>query len=64
MRVLFFITAVFFGSASIGLSAPYAAIVVNQKNGEVLHCENFDMGLYVAGLTTLMTLNLAFDSYW
>ena len=62
MRVLIFITAVLFGSASIGLSAPYAAIVVNQENGEVLHCENCDMRLHVAGLTKLMTLYIAFEA--
>lgn len=62
MRVLFFITAVLFGSASIGLSAPYAAIVVNQENGKVLHCENCDMRLHVAGLTKLITLYIAFEA--
>ena len=62
MRVLLFVTAVLIGSASIAFSAPYAAIVVNQENGEVLHCENCDMRLHVAGLTKLMTLYIAFEA--
>ena len=42
-------------------SAPYAAIVMNAKNGEVLHCEECDTKLHPAGLTKLLTLYIVFS---
>ena len=42
-------------------SAPYAAIVMNAKNGEVLHCEDCDTKLHPAGLTKLITLYVVFS---
>ena len=42
-------------------SAPYAAIVMNAKNGEVLHCEERDTKLHPAGLTKLLTLYIVFS---
>ena len=62
MKLLFviLITSVsIFGSASI--AAPYAAIVVDAKDGEVLHCEQCDAKLHPAGLTKLLTLYLVFS---
>ena len=41
-------------------SAPYAAIVMNAKNGEVLHCEECDTKLHPAGLTVI-TLYIVFS---
>ena len=42
-------------------SAPYAAIVMNAKDGEVLHCEECDTKLHPAGLTKLLTLYIVFS---
>jgi len=49
-----FTTAVF--------AAPYAAVVIDAKTGEVLHEENATMRLHPAGLTKLMTLYAAYDA--
>ena len=43
-------------------AAPYAAIAIDAKTGEVLHEENADTRLHPAGLTKLMTLYAAFDA--
>ena len=48
--------------ATAAWSAPYAAIVVDAKTGEVLHEENADTRLHPAGLTKLITLYAAFDA--
>ena len=52
----------FFGSASIAIAAPYAAIVIDANNNAVLHQQNSDMRLHPAGLTKLITLYAAFDA--
>jgi len=49
-------------TVTAAMSAPYAAIVINAKSGEVLHEENADTRLHPAGLTKLMTLYVAFDA--
>ena len=46
---------------SISFAAPYGAIVMNAKNGEVLHCEECDTKLHPAGLTKLLTLYIVFS---
>ncbi len=46
---------------SLSFAAPYGAIVVNAKNGEVLHCEDCDTKLHPAGLTKLITLYVVFS---
>ena len=46
---------------SVCIAAPYAAIVINAKNGEVLHCEECDTKLHPAGLTKLLTLYVVFS---
>ena len=46
---------------SVCIAAPYAAIVINAKNGEVLHCEECDTKLHPAGLTKLLTLYVIFS---
>ena len=43
-------------------AAPYAAIVIDAKTGEVLHEENAKTRLHPAGLTKLMTLYAAYDA--
>ena len=62
MKIIFVILITglsIFGSLS--LAAPYGAIVINAKNGEVLHCEDCDTKLHPAGLTKLITLYVVFS---
>ena len=62
MKIIFVILITglsIFGSLS--LAAPYGAIVINAKNGEVLHCEDCDTKLHPAGLTKLITLYVVFQ---
>jgi D-alanyl-D-alanine carboxypeptidase len=44
------------------VAAPYAAMVVDARNGEVLHARNHDTKLHPASLTKMMTLYLAFEA--
>ena len=44
------------------LAAPYAAMVVDARSGEVLHSENADTPLHPASLTKMMTLYIAFEA--
>ena len=46
---------------SISFAAPYAAIVMDAKNGKILHCEECDTKLHPAGLTKLLTLYIVFS---
>ncbi len=48
--------------ASVGYSAPYAALVMDARNGQVLHAENADTRLHPASLTKMMTLYVAFQA--
>ena len=62
MKILFVILITglsMFSSPSF--AAPYAAIVLNAKNGDVLHCEECDTKLHPAGLTKLITLYVVFS---
>ena len=43
-------------------AAPYAAMVMDARNGEVLHSENADTRLHPASLTKMMTLYVAFQA--
>ena len=43
-------------------AAPYAAMVVDARSGEVLHSRNADTRLHPASLTKMMTLYVAFDA--
>jgi D-alanyl-D-alanine carboxypeptidase len=45
-----------------GLAAPYAAMVMDARTGEVLHSENADARLHPASLTKMMTLYIAFTA--
>ena len=43
-------------------SAPYAALVMDARSGEVLHSRNADTRLHPASLTKMMTLYIAFEA--
>ncbi|MGR3662871.1 MAG: D-alanyl-D-alanine carboxypeptidase family protein [Paracoccaceae bacterium] len=43
-------------------SAPYAAMVIDARSGEVLHSRNADTRLHPASLTKMMTLYIAFEA--
>ncbi|WP_433989942.1 hypothetical protein SuNHUV7_09900 (plasmid) [Pseudoseohaeicola sp. NH-UV-7] len=43
-------------------AAPYAAMVVDARSGEVLHSRNADTRLHPASLTKMMTLYIAFEA--
>lgn len=43
-------------------AAPYAAMVMDARNGEVLHSRNADTRLHPASLTKMMTLYIAFEA--
>jgi len=45
-----------------GHSAPYAALVMDARNGEVIHAQNADTRLHPASLTKMMTLYIAFQA--
>ncbi|MDE4132556.1 D-alanyl-D-alanine carboxypeptidase [Phaeobacter sp. QD34_3] len=44
------------------LAAPYAAMVMDARTGEVLHSRNADTRLHPASLTKMMTLYIAFEA--
>ncbi|KUF09225.1 D-alanyl-D-alanine carboxypeptidase family protein [Pseudoponticoccus marisrubri] len=43
-------------------AAPYAAMVMDARNGKVLHASNADTRLHPASLTKMMTLYIAFEA--
>ena len=43
-------------------SAPYAAMVIDARSGEVLHSRNADTRLHPASLTKMMTLYITFEA--
>ena len=45
-----------------GRSAPYAALVMDARTGEVFHARNADTRLHPASLTKMMTLYIAFQA--
>ncbi|MCG7520047.1 D-alanyl-D-alanine carboxypeptidase family protein [Ruegeria sp. Ofav3-42] len=45
-----------------GMAAPYAAMVIDARTGEVLHSRNADTRLHPASLTKMMTLYIAFEA--
>jgi len=48
--------------AAPGRAAPYAAMVMDARTGEVLHSRNADTRLHPASLTKMMTLYIAFEA--
>jgi D-alanyl-D-alanine carboxypeptidase len=59
--VLTLLWLVFFLPLSV-MAAPYAAMVMDARNGEVLHARNADTRLHPASLTKMMTLYIAFEA--
>lgn len=53
---------VFVFAAAPALAAPYAAVVMDARNGAVLHAEGADRRLHPASLTKMMTLYLVFEA--
>lgn len=49
-------------SAGPARAAPYAAMVMDARTGEVLHSRNADTRLHPASLTKMMTLYIAFEA--
>jgi len=45
-----------------GWAAPYAALVMDARTGEVIHARNADTRLHPASLTKMMTLYIAFQA--
>ena len=52
---------IFVAALSAG-AAPYAAMVMDARTGEVLHARNADARLHPASLTKMMTLYVVFDA--
>ncbi|GGE50145.1 serine-type D-Ala-D-Ala carboxypeptidase [Actibacterium pelagium] len=48
--------------ATTAQAAPYAAMVIDARSGEVLHSRNADTRLHPASLTKMMTLYIAFEA--
>ncbi|WP_081532183.1 D-alanyl-D-alanine carboxypeptidase family protein [Rhodovulum sp. P5] len=46
----------------VAMAAPYAAMVIDARNGKVLHSRNADTRLHPASLTKMMTLYIAFEA--
>ena len=46
----------------VAAAAPYAALVMDARTGEVLHAQNADARLHPASLTKMMTLYIAFEA--
>ena len=49
-------------AATQGRAAPYAAMVMDARTGEILHSRNADTRLHPASLTKMMTLYIAFQA--
>lgn len=58
---LYFLCVVAF-VGSVAQAAPYAAMVIDARTGEVLHARNADARLHPASLTKMMTLYIVFDA--
>ncbi|SHH27033.1 D-alanyl-D-alanine carboxypeptidase family protein [Cognatishimia maritima] len=61
---LLILAAVFISLVSVhsAKAAPYAAMVIDSRSGEVLHSRNADTRLHPASLTKMMTLYIAFEA--
>jgi D-alanyl-D-alanine carboxypeptidase len=63
MPVRYILLLIFLSQALIGTSVArqYAAMIVNEENGAVLHAENPDVKTHPASLAKMMTLYLVFE---
>lgn len=57
-----FVTIGALGAAADAVAAPKAAIVMDMRNGDVLHSRSADQRLHPASLTKMMTLYLTFEA--
>ena len=62
LRGLMALLALVFLLPAVALSAPYAAMVMDARTGEVLHSRNADTRLHPASLTKMMTLYVVFEA--
>ena len=63
LRWLAVVLTVLVGLATTGANAaPYAAIVIDARDGKVLHSRSADRRLHPASLTKMMTLYMAFEA--
>lgn len=63
LRCAAIIVAVFVGLLGSSVhAAPYAALVMDARSGEVLHARSADRRLHPASLTKMMTLYMAFEA--
>jgi D-alanyl-D-alanine carboxypeptidase len=54
--------AIGLGAGGVAQAAPYAALVMDEATGKVLHSRNADTKLHPASLTKMMTLYLVFEA--
>lgn len=62
ISALFGLVVGVFIAASSAQAAPYAAMVMDARSGDVLHSRNADTRLHPASLTKMMTLYIAFEA--
>lgn len=60
--ILLMCFAMLVAMSSRALAAEYAALVMDARNGKVLHASNADTRLHPASLTKMMTLYVAFEA--
>ena len=56
------LTVVLMLAPSAARAAPYAALVMDARTGEVLYSKNADTRLHPASLTKMLTLYIAFEA--
>ena len=61
LGLVVFLTMIMAAPPNVG-AAPYAAMVIDARTGEVLHSRNADTRLHPASLTKMMTLYIAFEA--
>lgn len=62
LGVLMFVVCFMAAVPGRGMAAPYAALVMDARSGEVLHAQNADTRLHPASTTKMMTLYIAFEA--
>ena len=58
-KLLTAFSVLFIMLSTVAFAAPYAAIVIDAKSGEVIHEQNAQTRLHPAGFTNLMALYAA-----
>lgn len=62
LRAIVLIAAAQVATVAMAFAAPYAALVMDARTGEVLHARNADTRLHPASLTKMMTLYVVFEA--